>query len=113
MAMAMDANTNVLLFGGYRAETDLYLGDTWTWNGSSWSRRRPSNAPEPRCCFKMAYDAARREVVLYGGISPLADGSYFEDTWTWDGLTWTEQHPVTTPGIAAYYGMAEGRDVHR
>jgi hypothetical protein len=41
----------------------------------------------------MAYDAARRQVVLFGGY----DGQDRNDTWTWDGRTWTEQDPATLP----------------
>jgi hypothetical protein len=40
----------------------------------------------------MAYDAATRSVVLFGvGRHPRAG------TWTWDGSTWTKQHPATSP----------------
>jgi hypothetical protein len=37
----------------------------------------------------MAYDAARQEVVLFGGYRPGVVG----DTWTWDGSTWTLVDP--------------------
>jgi len=39
----------------------------------------------------MAYDAANGTVVLFGG------GSGYDDTWTWDGTNWSEQHPAESP----------------
>ena len=35
-------------------------------------QRKPVHAPSPRCCVGMAYDAARGEVVLFGGYEPRA-----------------------------------------
>jgi hypothetical protein len=40
----------------------------------------------------MAYDAATRTVVLFGGLG--AEDKPLNDTWTWDGSTWTEQAAV-------------------
>jgi hypothetical protein len=51
--------------------------------------------------MSMAYDATRAEVVMFGGF----DGSMYNDTWTWDGTTWTEEHPGTKPAGRAYQGM--------
>jgi hypothetical protein len=43
----------------------------------------------------MAYDDATGTVVLFGGET--AAGTYLNDTWTWDGTTWTEQFPAVRP----------------
>ena len=43
-------------------------------------------APSPRYDAGMAYDAARGQVVLFGGQDAF---SFFGDTWTWDGAAWT------------------------
>jgi hypothetical protein len=51
-------------------------------------------APPARDFPAMAYDAARCEVVLFGGGSR-------DDTWTWDGATWTERHPAHHPAATA------------
>ncbi len=42
----------------------------------------------------MAYDAARQQLVLFGGTG---DAGSFDDTWTWDGRAWAEQHPQSSP----------------
>jgi hypothetical protein len=41
----------------------------------------------------MAFDPATGDLVLFGGY----DGSYRNDTWTYDGTTWTQQFPATSP----------------
>ena len=67
-AMAFDAATGtILMFGGSGA--DGVLGDTWSWDGSSWSRLHPATSPPARQGSLMAYDAAAHSVVLYGGTS--------------------------------------------
>jgi hypothetical protein len=35
----------------------------------------------------MAYDAASREIVLFGGI--YLDPVPYSDTWTWNGSFWS------------------------
>ncbi len=42
----------------------------------------------------MAYDPATGNVVLFGGNDDAARSS---DTWTWNGTTWTQQSPATSP----------------
>src|SRR5207253_2319232 len=41
-------------------------------------------SPSPRSGMGMAYDAARAEVVLFGGGRSCCSGDYLNDTWTWD-----------------------------
>jgi hypothetical protein len=92
--LAPDPAGNVLLFGGLETETFQDLGDTWIWDGASWTEQHPTASPDPRDDFGMAYDGARHQVVLFGG----SDGyTTFDDTWVWDGVTWTELHPAHIP----------------
>jgi hypothetical protein len=83
-----EARRRVVLVGG-PVSTPL-PAQTWEWDGMTWLRRFPAISP-PSAHFafgataEMAYDRARRRVVLHHG----ADG-----TWEWDGLTW--RHPMTT-----------------
>src|SRR5712691_1002940 len=61
-AMAYDAATGqLLLFGGStRPGTQGgYLGDTWTWNGTTWTRLHPAAAPSARHNADLVYDPAR------------------------------------------------------
>ena len=66
--MAYDAATGtVVLFGGYSTGTAL-LGDTWTWDGTTWTKQAPATSPPARDGASMAYDAATSDIVLFGGF---------------------------------------------
>lgn len=48
----------------------------------------------PRQSAAMAFDAARGNMVVFGGRS----GNYsFSDTWLWDGDRWTQRHLFGPP----------------
>lgn len=56
---------------------------------------KPGTKPSARYGPRMAYDAAPGQIVIFGGY----DGSnYLNETWTWNGITWTELSPATSPG---------------
>ena len=64
--MAYDPATGtVVLFGG--TGHGALLGDTWTWNGTTWTQQTPATSPPARESASMAYDAATGTVVLFGG----------------------------------------------
>ena len=47
-AMAYDSVHGAsILYGGTGSASGTVLGDTWTWNGSSWSRSAPATSPRP------------------------------------------------------------------
>jgi len=78
--------------------------DTLTWNAGRWTLRRTASSPPARRDAVMAYDARRRKVVLYGGIglaaSPVTGTQdQLDDTWTWDGSSWTQARPKHSPGF--------------
>ena len=78
--MAYDAATrNAVLFGGVGRVN--YLRDTWTWDGSTWTRQAPATSPPARAGASMAYDAATGTVVLFGGVTSSFQN--LGDTWTW------------------------------
>lgn len=92
-AMAYDADRNaVVMFGGLR-DASSAMDQTWTWDGTTWTMRRPATIPPARFNHAMAYDASTRSVVLTGGAGSSPDGSFpaLTDTWTWDGVTWTRR----------------------
>ena len=105
--MAYDnANQMVVLFGG-QGDQDV-LGDTWTSDGRSWLRQQPRISPPARVGAGMVYDAARKTVVLFGGTGwvtgyLLGDLS---DTWTWNGTSWIQQHPMVSPPPRHGFSMA-------
>ena len=52
----------------------------------------------------MAYDSARGVVVLFGGSGNC--GGACDDTWEWDGTTWTQRTPSTSPPFRWGHSMA-------
>jgi hypothetical protein len=101
--MAYDPATGtIVLFGGvnYIHGTHL-LRDTWTWNGSTWTKQAPATSPPAREGAAMAYDAATGTIVLFGGANGSQGTHFLRDTWTWNGSTWTKQAPATSPSARA------------
>ncbi len=94
-AVAYDAgNQNIVLFGG-EGYGNILLDDTWTWDGSNWTKQSPVNHPSARATHVMAYDPVHANTVLFGGFQTAVYG--LSDTWTWDGSNWTQAQPATIP----------------
>ena len=106
-AFGWDADREELvLFGG---TTNVGAGggeldDTWTWDGTAWTRLDPPARPSPRLGATLTWDTARRRLVLFGGGS-VAEGVR-DDTWTWDGATWTPEATSTRPPARVLHGAA-------
>lgn len=100
------ATKQVIIFGGENGGGS-FLGETWTWNGVTWRRRVPTSSPSPRTNLAMAYDANRGEVVLFGGYN-FVGGQALNDTWTWNGTTWSQIQTPFTP--AGRYGSSMAYD---
>jgi hypothetical protein len=50
----------------------------------------------------MAYDAARGQIVMFGGT--LASGVRLSDTWSWNRV-WAQQDPAVSPSERDGMGM--------
>jgi len=108
-SMVFDPATHtVLLFGGYTSAPPF--GDTWEWNGrtKTWTQVFPASSPIPRGAASTAYDALTKTVVLFAGDNGGGDCCriYYDDTWTWDGVNWTQQFPATSPPARTAHSMA-------
>lgn len=71
--------------------------------GQTWRQMMPVTSPTARFAHCMAYDEARGQVVLFGGV----DSS--NDTWVWDGTNWTQKFPATMPPARSYSAMTYDR----
>ena len=86
-SLAYDAQLGqTLLYGGEG------LSDTWSWNGSNWIERSPTNNPGVRSGHSMVHDPVRGRTLLVGGFD--AGGTALSDTWLWDGSDWAQSGAV-------------------
>lgn len=108
--MAYDARRGVtVLFGGFDPDSNgTYgrLGDTWEWNGTDWKQCMPETSPPPRYGHAMAYDSARGVTVLFGGTIDQVYDNLVNDTWEWDGNSWSQRTVATLPEVRFYHAMA-------
>ncbi len=106
-------NHGVIMFGGSAftptadGSNSVALGDTWLWSGQRWSQLNVQG-PSPRSASVAAYDSVRHVIVLFGGSGPggIGPAKLFDDTWTWDGATWTKQFPAHQPNARFDAAMA-------
>lgn len=109
-ATAWDAvNDEMVVFGGFGTNVGNGLGfgnfiqpqvsvvnrgDTraYKYATKKWFDRNPIHAPSPRGYAAMAYDGARKNIVLFGG-TPYRANAPSGETWTWDGKDWTLMNP--------------------
>lgn len=79
-----------------RAKTILYGGESglkevphWEFDGKEWHQILLVESPPERLFHTMAYDQARGVVVIFGGMN--SDGDLLNDTWEYDGTTWSQR----------------------
>jgi hypothetical protein len=103
-AMAYDAgHGQIVLFGGMAGTPAAYSNQTWIWNGTNWVQMHPAVSPPARYGHAMAYDAATKQVVLFGGYGNFAESN---DTWTWNGSNWSQVVSATNPPARSGHSMA-------
>lgn len=78
-----------------------YAGDTWEWNGTSWTQKATSG-PAARAGHAMA--SLGGKAVLFGGYAGLARED-LGDTWEWDGVAWSLRS-TTGPSARRSHAMA-------
>jgi hypothetical protein len=72
--------------------------DTYEWDGTNWTKDTITDSgkkPPVRRFSSMVYDQTLKKTVLLGGLD--SSNAYLDQTWMWDGATWTQQknHPTT------------------
>ena len=74
----------------------------------TWAKLSPTTSPSARFAASMADDPATGQMVLFGGYvgAGLSPTYLVNDTWTWNGTTWTQQSPATSPPARYFASMA-------
>lgn len=117
LATAPNAGTPVLCYDGARQEIMMFDGAPassstfnktriWDWGTNSWTLLTPATSPSSRLAPGIAFDAANSEVVMFGGATTTVATSGLDETWVWDGTTWTQQSPATVPTRRSQFSMA-------
>ena len=94
----------VVLFGGWSSTGEL--GDTWEFDGSQWTAATPASSPSPRRLAGFGGDLIVGGMVLFGG-GAMVGGNQVEnqETWRWNGATWTQLQPLHAPAARWNLGM--------
>jgi len=80
-------------------------GETWEWNGTTWTEITTPVSAQPRRLAGIAYHVDRRTVVLTAGLPTTANGGGLSDTWEYDGTTWTPLSSALLPTDRFSLGM--------
>ena len=93
-----------LVYDATRAQVVHVASDfsVWAWDGSDWTQVVPVATPPARYGASVVFAPSRGQVMLFGGTSS-ADNTTLNDTWSWDGVTWSE---VVLPNAPTNYWHA-------
>lgn len=106
----------IVAFGG---RTALAIGGLLGYPGplsmlghATWTQIRPPTRPPATALAGFAYDEARQQEVVFGG---LAAGAWSDQTWIWDGSNWSQPQlsirPKAREKAAMAYDEATGKIV--
>lgn len=109
--MAYDAGDNyVLLFGGYNGS--IYLGETWTWDGNTWTQLTLTPSPPGREWGTLTWYPNIGALVLFGG-SAYSLTTAFNDTWLFFTGNWTAAPSLPSPVDRELAGAAFDGSTHQ
>jgi hypothetical protein len=88
-----DLDGRVDLFGGF--DGNFYQNIMWRWNDSDWRQLRVATVPFARSAAAVGVNYLTRQIVMFGGLGDVNPNN----TWTYDGHTWTLESPATQPPL--------------
>ncbi|MFT4513101.1 MAG: hypothetical protein ACI89X_001062 [Planctomycetota bacterium] len=98
--MVYDSQRSVfVMYGGWSSPFSIGSGidETWEFGGGAWTQAAPTNTPGGLWKHAMCYDSNRNVTVLFGGSTSGLPGA-INQTWEYNGITWTQITPTGTPG---------------
>lgn len=98
-----------------RSTVSITLLALTTLPAQDWNLRTPSPSPAAATLPRMAFDTARGRAVVFGGWDAPVGNVVFQDTWEWNGTSWTLRTPALVPtereSHVMAYDSARGRTV--
>jgi hypothetical protein len=70
---------------------------TFEWDGTAWKKFDLKTLPPSRRFSSMTYDATVKRTLLFGGYD---NSNYLDETWLWDGASWTREKRNPPPARA-------------
>ncbi len=102
-AVAYDSRrARLVMYGGYTTEA---TGETWAFDGASWTLLDAASPPGARFGHAMAYDAAADRIVMFGGVAQTPGLTFLADSWAYHDDTWTSLD-VGSPGAVRDHALA-------
>jgi hypothetical protein len=68
---------------------------------AQWELLSPAASPSPRAGHGMACEPVSGNVILFGGDTGAFPNGVSNQTWSWNGATWTQLQPATSPPVSA------------
>lgn len=101
---------NVMVNGGRgQSETAGVFQDTWTFNGTTWTKEAPATVPFGRFKAETALInvAGSQRIVMFGGSNIL---NFLNETWLWNGSakTWTQSAAANPPSARVDFCFSNG-----
>ena len=85
------------MFGGLAG---TFPQETWAWDGINWTLLNPATKPSGRFYPTLTYDAARNQLMMFGGDVSGVGATH--ETWIWNGVNWAQQSPATIAFLRLY-----------
>jgi hypothetical protein len=111
-ASTRDASAPAVLL--YSGDGEGFYDDTWEWDGTQWTQLTVSqpDTADGGSLGRMNHAMAQlgNEVVLFGGQA--SPGQFaLGDTWTWNGIAWTQLHIAGPPARWGHSMATLGNEV--
>lgn len=98
------ATPRILIQGGLTQTPGAILGETWTYNGTAWSLLSAAGGPARWGHSIIRIPSTPSRLLTFGGRSPTISG-FANDTWQWNGTTWSNVPTPAAPPARFRYGM--------
>ncbi len=93
-----------VMFGGLTTPNNT-LDDTWEYDGRTWAQITVDATPPHRRFSAATFDTLRNRVIMFGGKQEPGFIS-LDDTWAYDGTTWTQLVGSATPIARTFHTIA-------